>query len=168
MTITDCVKILEAKAKYYEASESPYGLGYAAGIRTSLGYIEKIGVEDEDVLISLRQIKEYIEKKEGVPKQIVFTGSETIHHYYDDHPDMWIILDKEVDVKTVYFNDKYGLLINGSYNIDTNVLLWDEEVSNGKISAVGALNGILIMKIKREKIDITTKVIKEILGILEN
>lgn len=115
--------------------------------------------------MSLYQIKQFIEKKEGKRKQIVFTKTAPCIYIDNGCPDMYLILDEDIQIQQVEMSDEYGLIINDNKDIPVNVLLWDEEVENGMVSVTGAMNGVLNIELWGCEIRITRKLCDEILSI---
>ena len=102
----------------------------------------------------LESIAKYIAEKTGIPQQIIFTGDSNIELARDDESDeqFYLILNADVDIKTIDWLDETGITYNGIHHKDNSVIhcfLWDFELcedDNGIfLYEDGALNGILVI-----------------------
>lgn len=125
----------------------------------------------------LYQISKWIEKTIGVRQQIIHTkGNNKIRYTDYDSPDelmhMTLLVDADIDVKSIAWSGEYGLGLNVDCESNDNgekchVILWtDSELGLDKhgyfMCVTGASSGILV--INNPDIQITNEAIAEMLA----
>ena len=134
--------------------------------------------DSDNLKLYLPQIAEWIENKTGKPQQIITTHERDDIHYVDYDNDekamnMTLIVDADIDVKSISWSGEYGIGINVDTESSENgekvhVILWtDSEMGKDErgyyMDAEGAVNGVLV--ISNPDIKVTGDVIKEMLAI---
>ena len=127
-------------------------------------------------LLHLYQVALWIESKLSIPQQIVHTKNKNIRYHDHEEPHdpthMTLIVDADLDIRSVSWSEEYGLGLNVEYPSNANhskshVLLWtDSELRENEhgfyMDAIGALNGLLI--IQNPRVKLTEDIISEMLS----